>query len=184
MKPITNKNKQEYSKEVHAIGPIHEKHYSFKNDERKLKFLKTCKIYKKYFESYESLQFNFSQPNRTEIVIKQTTVEGEHQANIDYFKWLDLYKNLITKINKCCPYGEYISLQDMIGQNFKMYNKEVVIIDESKVNLHANLNSAKNECIYGAYAYLSAEPDTYRNLSPYYTNSRILDTIEEAFHGI
>ena len=60
----------------------------------------------------------------------------------------------------------------------------MIVIDENKVNLHENLNCAKNECIYGAYAYLTANPDKYRNLSPYYTSKKILDTIEEAFYGI
>jgi len=185
MKSVTSKTKHEYSKIVNAMGPIHEKHYAFRNVDRKLKFLKTMKIYKKYFESYENLQFDFSQTNRTDIVIKQTTVgDKQPKANkIDYFKWLEMYKNLITKINKFSD-SECVSLQDMNGENFKMYNNEMIVIDENKVNLHANLNCAKNECIYGAYAYLCANPDRYRNLSPYYTNKKILDTIEEAFYGI
>ena len=54
MKSVTSKTKHEYSKIVNAMGPIHEKHYAFRNVDRKLKFLKTMKIYKKYFESYEN----------------------------------------------------------------------------------------------------------------------------------
>jgi len=185
MDHITSKNKRTYTKKVKYVNGFYNKLYTFSDNERQQDFLRKCQVYKKYFENYDLFTFDFTNPHKSQFSITQTSVKTQ-DYNKDIFSWLILYKQLITKLNQFSLPNYFVCLSDVMEENFCFYKNELIFIDESKINLHYDINLAKNECIYGAYAYLCNSPFeyNYKNLSPHYVNEKILEAVEEAYYGI
>ena len=181
-KHVTSKQKAKYSKVVTFDGSIYHKTLTVHNMDRFVMsdFISKAKAYKKYFK-HNGFDFDF-EVNNNIIEITQSQVSGIEFEG-DFFDWLSLYKNFITELQKYRPQGYYLRANDLHDENIRFINdKKFILIDETKLNVSVHLNYAKQEFIYGAYAYLCAKIENH-DLSPNYVSKKIIDAVEEGFYG-